>query len=540
MKEKIIYDKNGIPLEVQRAEAPMAKRGNQVDFVDFQTLVKFAMSKVNLLPKDQQNLYNSFDTKLTAYKQSEVRDIVKKFKTEANQEKIVDVSKQLYATSTQYRRLINHFSGMPKFSPVITPTVDLESQSRVTMEKIKKQYQNIGTDIRKMNMAFNFRKAYKLALIEDVLFGWVHETDDSFFIQPFDYRICRISSIEDGVYNFAVDMMAIQSDETQLQFLPNEVNKIYNKWKKKKAKNSQISQWEEMPSQTTICIKVSDEMIETFPFFAGVFDSIYDVEAFKQLRKDSAELANYMAIVQKLPIRESNDNNDFTIDAQMYTYFNNVVQSVVPEQVGVFTTPMDIDTVKFDNTKAGDDGVEKATKNVWNDSGISSVLFNTEAASTTQGLASSIKTDEEIVFATMTQFELWVNRYMKFKYKKQLMFNVSLLPITVFNQKEMFEMYLSAGQYGIPIKSHISAIVGLEPIEVMSMAYLENEVLKMHETFIPLQSSHTQSGEEVRDEKDADGIAKKVDDKGGREKLPATERSAETERNDTKPSASPS
>lgn len=117
-----------------------------------------------------------------------------------------------------------------------------------------------------------------------------------------------------------------------------------------------------MPSKKTICIKVSDELIETFPFFAGVFDSIYDVEAFKQLRKDSAELANYMALALKLPIRDSNDNNDFKIDAQMYSYFNQVVQGVVPEQVGVFTTPMEVDTIKFDNKLAGDDGVEKQQK----------------------------------------------------------------------------------------------------------------------------------------------------------------------------------
>lgn len=533
MKDKIIYDKSGNPISLQ-AEEPVvhAKRENQVDFSTFKELVQYALNKVNYLPtKQQTSNYGGQSVKLTTYKQSEVRDIVKKFKTATNQKKIVDISQQLFATSTQYRRLINHFSGMVKFSSVITPIEDLELTDGLDATKIREQYRQIGKDIRKMKMFSEFRKFYKTALIEDVAFGWIHETETSFFIQKLDYKMCRISSIEDGVFNFAIDMSQIESDETKLEFLPPEVRKIYASWKVKRSIDRNTSDFEEMPSKKTMCIKVSDELIETFPFFAGVFDSIYDVEAFKQLRKDSAELANYMALALKLPIRDSNDNNDFKIDAQMYSYFNQVVQGVVPEQVGVFTTPMEVDTIKFDNKLAGDDGVEKATKNVWNDSGISSVLFNTEASSTTQGLASSIKTDEEIVFATLAQFEAWVNRYLKYKYKSKLFFNVSLLPITVFNQKEMYDMYLSAGQYGLPVKSHIASVIGLEPIEVMSMAYLENEILKMHETFIPLQSSHTQSGD------DTTGNSEDPENKGGREKLPEDERSEETQRNDTKPSA---
>ena len=537
MIKPIIYDVNGNPLSVENNEPEEhTKRENQIDFTAFAQLARYALTKVNYLPTTQQSTYGLTDVKLTTYKQSDVRKAVKGYRKPINQKKLVDISQQLYATSTQYRRLINHFSGMVKFSSVITPIVDLKSEKSLTPDVIAKQYQSIGRDIKKMKMFSEFRKFYKTALIEDVAYGWIHETDDSFFIQNLDYKMCRISSIEDGVYNFAIDMEYIESDETRLNYLPKEVTTLYRGWKIERGRDRNTSKWKEMPSKKTICIKVSDEILETFPFFAGVFDSIYDVEAFKQLRKDSAELANYMALALKLPIRDSNDNNDFKIDAQMYTYFNQVVQSVVPEQVGVFTTPMEVDTIKFDNKLAGDDGVEKATKNVWNDSGISSVLFNTEASSTTQGIEKSIKTDEEIVFATLAQFEAWVNRYLRYKYKKKLIFNVSLLPVTVFNQKEVYDMYLSAGQYGVPIKSHLASVVGLEPIEVMSMAYLENEVLKMHETLIPLQSSHTQSG----DGSTNGGTADDPTNQGGRDKLPEDERSAETQRNDSKPSASPS
>lgn len=539
MKQPIIYGLDGQPLKQELAgqalnEKPKAQpRANQVDTYTFEELVKYAMKKVSYLPTNQNTSYGQ-EPRLTRYKQSEVREIVKDFKKEINQHKIVDISKQLYATSTQYRRLINHFSGMIKFAPVITPTRDLK-HSKISADVIKDQYQRIGMDIRRFNMSSELRKFYRIALIEDVAYGWIHESDDSFFIQTFDYNMCRISSIEEGVYNFALNMEVFETDETKLQFMPKQVAKLYHSWKRRRAKDRNVLKWQELPSNQTICIKVSDEMLETFPFFAGVFDSIYDVETYKQLRKDSAELANYMAIVQQLPIRESSDNNDFTIDAQMYTYFNQTIQNVVPEQVGVFTTPMKVDTIKFDNKQAGDE-VEKANRNVWNDSGVSSILFNSDASTTTQGIANSIKTDEEIVFSTLTQFESWINRYLKYKYKSSLIFNVSLIPMTVFSQKEVYDMYLTAGQYGVPVKSHIASIIGLEPIEVMSMAYLENDVLEMHKEFIPLQSSHTQSGNGETAETSTDD----PNNEGGRPALPENERSEETQRNDDKPSVNPS
>ena len=530
MKEMIVYDLNHRPKKIDNEKELSLARNSRITIGDFKKLSKYEMASLNLLPKDTINSFGN-NIKLTSYKQSEVRDIVKKFKTEANQKKIVDISQQLYATSTQYRRLINHFAGMLLYSPVITPVKDLKSMSG-SPKKIKSQYQEIGELINKMDLSSTFRKQHRLGLIEDVVFGWVHETDESFFIQNFDYNICKLSSIEDGVFNFALDMSHFESDEDELQFMPKEVISIYKKWKRKRSRNSNISEWEELPSHKTFCIKISDEMLETFPFFAGVFDSIYDVEAFKQLRKDSAEMANYMAIVQKLPLRDkSTENNDFLLDAPMYQYFTSVAQQMVPENVGVFTTPMDIDTVQFDKKQAGDDGVEKATKDVWNDSGISSVLFNTEASSTTQGLSSSIKTDEELVFITLSQMKRWLNRYLKFKYGKNLMFNVDLLNITEFNQKEKYDMYIGAGQYGLPVKSHIASILGLKPIEVMSMAYLENDLLEMHKEFIPLQSSHTMSNDVNENESSTRS------ESGGRDKLPENERSAETERNDTKPSA---
>ena len=47
----------------------------------------------------------------------------------------------------------------------------------------------------------------------------------------------------------------------------------------------------------------------------------------------------------------------------------------------------------------------------------------------------------------------------------------------------------------------VAALDGFDPLEILSMEFLENDCFKLHETWIPLQSSYTQSNKRP-DEKD--------------------------------------
>ncbi len=431
---------------------------------------------------------------LRKYKQSEVREIIEGYKNEKNQEKLREISQLLWAKSPQYQRLLNYFSGMALFSHVIAPIKDIKKANKA---KALKQYSEIGELVKMMNLQHEMEKVMSVGFREDVFFGYVHKDKKSFYIQQIDSAMCKISSVEDGIFNYAIDMSVFEKDESKLLMMANEVQVKYREWKAIKNKNGKISSYVELDARNTICIKVNEDMPnEVFPPFAGSFDAIFDIEGFKQLRKDKEELGNYMLLVQELPIRkDSEHNNDFVMDRDMFMYFHNMAAETVPENVGVVTSPMKVDAITFDKDRADNDGVSKAERDFWSGSGTSQLLFNADK-STSQGLLMSIKTDEQIVFDVITQIQRWLNRYLGFQFK-DLMFNVKILHATHYNQKEQFDMYMQAGQFGLPVKNHIAAIVGLDPIETMSMAYLENDLLKMHEEFVPLMSSHTMGDEAI-------------------------------------------
>ena len=53
---------------------------------------------------------------------------------------------------------------------------------------------------------------------------------------------------------------------------------------------------------------------------------------------------------------------------------------------------------------------------------------------------------------------------------------------------------MTASQYGLPVKTYLCAAIGMMPNDIDKMTTLENDLLKLQETWIPLSSSHTQSG----------------------------------------------
>lgn len=472
-------------------------------------------------------------TVLKKYTQSEVREIVENYKTERNQIRLREISQLLFAKSSQYQRLLRYFSDMALFSYVIKPIKNIRKLNKT---KVMKQYEEIGELIMMMSLPHEMKKVLRTTFAEDIFFGYIHRDKKSFYIQKFDATMCKITSVEDGIFNFSIDMNYFSKDETRLQGYADDIKMKYFAWKSMITKNKDTKKiadwnWVELEAQDTICIKINEEMLEAFPPFAGTFDSIFDIEGFKRLRKDKAELGNYMMLTQELPMRkDSENNNDFMIDLKMMQYFHNMLADTVPDNVGVATSPMKIEAVKFDKDTVDNDGVGKATRDFWQESGTSQLIFSADS-STSQGLLMSIKSDEQIVFSVLDQIERWLNRYLKLQYN-DLMFNIDILHVTEYNKENVYKMYIEAGTYGVPVKNRLSAVVGLEPIETMNMAYLENDLLKMHDEFIPLMNSHVMNGEQLQQQNGNNSS----NSKDGRPKKPASQQSDETARTQDKQS----
>ena len=103
---------------------------------------------------------------------------------------------------------------------------------------------------------------------------------------------------------------------------------------------------------------------------------------------------------------------------------------------------------------------------------------------------------------------------MKRRFKN--FFKIKLPHVTKFNKDEMVDRLLKNAQFGIGSKMELLAILGYTPAEVDGILMLENDLLKLIEKMLPLQSSHTQSGEEGQPNPTGSTIVKKEKKTKGR------------------------
>ena len=419
------------------------------------------------------------------------------------EEQLRTLSNYLYDTNPTYKIVVRYMALLPMYA--WTLSIDTSSGN---VDKIKKNYMKAVQQVDKMNLKFEMLKASLVAYKNDYFFGYEIENKDSYFIMTLDNKYCQVSSIENGIYNFAFDFSFFDKFPHELPLYPEEFRLKYRMYK-----DNIHDKWIELESMKTVCFKTNIDTRYALPMFSGMFPSLYDLEQYKQMKKDRAENENYLLLHQKVPMDEkSGEINKILLDADLMNFFHEAASENLPDGIDVITSPMEITAVKTEKTKNDNDYVNEAMREVYNDGGISQFLFNSDK-NTSIGLSKSINTDEELAFSLLRQMETWVNRKLNQMFST-LKLKFKFLNVTVFNQKEVAEQYLKMAQYGMPVVSDIMATLGYSTLDVMNKATLENDVLGLHDMLRPLASSHTQTN----------------DSEGGRPQSSEDERSDSTQR----------
>lgn len=473
------------------AEETLAQDKNQELFQEQIRLFKTAVNRMGYTDKKKKTTVFNYDI-----------DTINKWLNNpvTYEQQLRQLSQYFYNVSALYKLIVRYMALMPTYAYTVIPT---DMPEKVDTAKLKKQYMKVLSYVDKMNLPHEMIKAMLVAFREDIFYGYEHESKDSYFIQQLDGKYSRISSIEDGVYNFAFDFAYFDSYKDELELFPKEFKTKYNTYK------ATGERWIELDPNKTVCFKVNSDFLYGLPPFATMFSSIVDLDEYKAIKKARAKNDNFMAFIQRIPLDEKNpDINKFLIDLELAMTFHNMASETLPEGVGVITSPMAIEAVKTEKKTTDSDLVSEGYREAFRDGGVSEFLFNSDK-NTSVGLGKSIITDEEVVFAMLRQIERWVNRKLK-NLSGVYKFKIKMLDVTVFNRDEMHKKYLESAQFGIPVVLEIGATLGLTPLDFINKATLENDVLGLQDILKPLQSSFnkldTDEGEKGRPAKSDNDI----------------------------------
>lgn len=406
-----------------------------------------------------------------------------------NPEYLRQVSKALYAKSLQYRRIVNYFADSPLMSWLVLPNEDTDL----------KTYRSVNAEIEKLNLEHEAKKMFKILYKTGSYYGILIETSNFVHFSNVDADMVQIETITDGIPDFSV-VTSFFDEDSDIQMYSKDLRTAIAVARKNRDPLVRI------PSADSIVLKIDEDIAESIPPFSGSFKAILELEKYKKLRTIRDRLNTFKIIVQKIPVRDSsNKNDDFMIEADTVDLFHDLLSQSLPEEVMLATTPMDVTDIALKQTITSDtDNVAKAESNFWNTNGVSEALFG--KATNAVGLSYSIKVDETMMFSVLRQLERWVNRRIKGMAGKKSKTKYRILDITEYNKKEYLENTLKNAQFGLPVKLELASALGYNPREAIDMIKFENDVLKLHESMIPLQSSHV--GAEV----DENGRPVKADD----------------------------
>ncbi len=411
----------------------------------------------------------------------------------AHSSMIIDVSRQLMCSSQFYMRLNNYFSKMGLFNYNIdvydAKTSELDSEEK--LNKLRDSFANVCSEFEKMGFKHEMFKIMSTLVVEDVFYGLIFEDSYDFFIHKLNPSICKIRQIQDGVYNYRIRLSGIEPLE--IGTYPSYVQQAYIEYRNG---DDYFDGWYIPPADKQVCFKLNESCLYPMPLLLALVKDILDLDVYKKLKMQKARVDNYKAIVIEIPIDENYVDKPLLTDETL-AVFAEMNKANMPDDIGLIHAPGKATAVSFKDNTNNANNLSDAIKNIYDNAGVSSEMFNSGSSGTAFKL--SLENDAAFIYAFYRQCERYFTRFIKLrKYNKPAFkFALRIQDSTVFNRFEVADAFLKAAQNGEPFKIDYGVALGKSPSRIIGSTILENKVLSLHTEFIPLATSYTSTGEDI-------------------------------------------
>lgn len=401
---------------------------------------------------------------------------------------LLSLSEQLMRISPHYFRMNNLYSNMGLFCWWID-LYDVKENAKV--DGIKKSYAALAAKLENMNLKHEFSKIMKVIPYQDIYCGLVFENQSDFFFQQIDYKICELYQIQDGLYNFRIDLTQIKGEN--LTAYPNYVQQAYIDFRDNNINKNISGQWYTPPADKQACFKLNSQWTFPYPILIGLIKDILDLDIYKKLKLQSARTDNYKAIAVEVPIDET------TVDKPLLTpdtlgIFAEINRESMTDDIGlIHTLGSNATPISFKDSSNTRNNVSDSVDEIYNSAGISKELYNGSSSGT--AVTFSIENDSGFVYGLYRQLERWMNRFIKIrKYNKPAFkFFFYLLDITIFNRDNVSKRYKEAVALGVTVIDKWLATLDMTPSRTLGSFILHKDIFDFQNNFVPLASSFNSS-----------------------------------------------
>ena len=434
-------------------------------------------------------------------------------------QKLREISNYFYKTNGIYQRLCNYVATMYRYDWYVVPEVYKEGTKG---EEIIKDLHKV---LNFMDNSYISKICGEMALgvvKNGAYYGYLVPTSTGVIVQELPINYCRarynvgnLPAVEFNMRFFDVAFPDTNYRMKVLNLFPEEFKKGYHAYKKNLLKDEYTgtssgiissewrrrdeSGWWQLDPDKTVKFSFPNggNGAADLPLFINVIPAILDLDAAQDLDRRKQMQKLLKIVVQKLPIDK---NGDLIFDVDEARDIHNNAVEMLKRAVGVdvLTTFADIESIDMadKNTTATQDDLAKVERAVYNASGTSQNMFNTDG---NMALEKSVLNDEGMVRALLLQFEVFFDRIAQSKSAnhKKYNFRLYMLETTQYNYKELAKMYKEQVQLGYS-KMLPQIAMGHSQSSILNTAYFENEVMNLSELMIPPLMSSTLSMQDLK------------------------------------------
>lgn len=431
-----------------------------------------------------------------------------------------------------YRRIIDYYSNLLLYYTIVSPKL---GEATVAKKKIKARFNKALEFVDNLELEVNASRIVNRILSSGAYYGFLREYKDSATFQDLPIEYCRTRyKNEYGIDILEFDLKyfdGIRDAEERkiaLNNFPVEIIKAYNAYSNTgsgKVKTVTSNNWFIVPSHLGAAFYFHDFV----PFFIAALPALVRYEESQDREADRDEEDLQKILVNEMPL-DKEDEPVFSLEETAVIH-DGITQMLKNNRyLDVLTSFGKIHMEQTQNSRAAasSDNTAKFNTAVYDELGISSELFN---ATGNTALRISIEKDTSFMISLVNTLTEWISYQLNYRLGDDKMrFDVHVLPVTIHNKKEMAGLYLNGAQYGYS-KFYAGAALGIKQSNLLSLITVENDIFDLGSKMVPLQSSHTQNGDENGKETTQPGDNKngpgrpKLDDQDKSDKTIANENS---------------
>lgn len=375
-----------------------------------------------------------------------------------------DMSRLYYIGNSIYYRTINYYTNLILLDYVLIPDfLEFEESDKEKIIKSKQKVKEYADSILKKPMVRNIIKA---VLKDGAYYGYERKEGKVYFFQRLPNEYCREGAIVNGYPSIEFDFKYFDSDEELLELYDSEFTTKYNSYT-----NGSEGEWQMLDPVKSLCVPMESEDFN-FPALTSLFADLMDLDDYFNYMKQATETDVAKILIQKAPMNE--ETGEMLVEPEDILFFQNAIAEILSDKYKVVSTPFDIDSINFTQSRSGDagfSGVNDMKRKVMDGAGLSKAILGDTDTST--GLKYNHDVAVSFVFAIVEKIESWINFRLKTIASRKHGFKVGYLRTTGNNRNDVFDSMNDLLSIGGSLFYAIAA-TGMNPDDYMSLVQLEN------------------------------------------------------------------